>query len=66
MSNLGFGEHIGQFMKVLLPFFGGFAAGFGRGLALLRFEANFLLALVGSELQEVVQGAWKARSWVVW
>jgi hypothetical protein len=36
-------------MKLLLAFFGRFAAGFLRLVAVLRFEANFRSSLFGSE-----------------
>jgi hypothetical protein len=53
--DFGFGEQNGVSMQLLLTIFGRFAADMFGFSVLLRFEPNFLFALVGSELHEIVQ-----------
>ena len=50
MIDLGVGKQNGVFMKLLLAFFGCFAAKLVGLFVLLRFEANFGFAPFGSEL----------------
>jgi hypothetical protein len=45
----GFGEQNSELVKIFAAFLGGFAAGLGGLLLLLRFEANVLLPSFGSE-----------------
>jgi hypothetical protein len=47
--DFGFGEQNGVLMKLLLTFFGGFAAQLVCLFVLLRFEPNFGLSPFGSE-----------------
>jgi hypothetical protein len=48
--DFGFSEQNGEFMKLLLAFFGCFAACFLSFFLLLRFEPNFGFTSFGSEL----------------